>query len=188
MKLVMPAAKYLPAYVAALRQGWSMNNLRPEAAREELDAIEQDVTAFLAERADFAVVTRPVILPDGSAVKRVPQITRWMWDGDFCGLINFRWQPGTTALPPTCLGHIGYSIVPWRRRHGLATLALKLLLEELRDMRLEGLDHVEITTDPENIASQRVIEKNGGILIERFFRPPQFGSKEGLRYRIDLKS
>jgi len=35
-----------------------------------------------------------------------------MWDGEFCGQIAFRWQPGTEALPPHCLGHVGYSVVP----------------------------------------------------------------------------
>jgi predicted acetyltransferase len=43
---------------------------------------------------------------------------------------------------------------------------------------------VEITTDPDNIASLRVIEANGGIFIEHFIKPQQFGSKPGLRFRI----
>jgi predicted acetyltransferase len=38
-----------------------------------------------------------------------------MWDGDFAGAINLRWQPGTAELPPHCLGHIGYGVVPWKR-------------------------------------------------------------------------
>ena len=47
-----------------------------------------------------------------------------------------------------------------------------------------GLSYVEITTDPNNIASQRVIEANGGILVEHFIKPQQFGCKPGLRFRI----
>jgi predicted acetyltransferase len=47
-----------------------------------------------------------------------------------------------------------------------------------------GLSYVEITTDPDNIASRRVIEANGGILVEHFTKPPQFGCKPGLRFRI----
>jgi hypothetical protein len=35
--LVWPTEEYLPSYVDALRRGWSPDNLRPEAAREELD-------------------------------------------------------------------------------------------------------------------------------------------------------
>jgi len=45
---------------------------------------------------------------------------------------------------------------------------------------------VEITTDPDNIASQRVIDANGGILVEHFIKPQQFGCKPGLRFRITL--
>ena len=62
-------------------------------------------------------------------------------------------------------------------------MALRLLLPEAK---AEGLPFVEITTDPENIASQRVIQRNGGVLVERFTKPPQFGSVPGLRYRIAL--
>lgn len=32
-----------------------------------------------------------------------------------------------------------------------------------------------------------VILANGGVLIERFCKPEQYGSVEGLRYRIDLR-
>ena len=96
---------------------------------------------------------------------------------------RLRWQPGTHALPPHCLGHIGYAVVPWKQRRGYATRALALLLPQAR---AEGMSYVEITTDPENIASRRVIEANGGVLIERFVKPAQFGSTPGLRYRVTL--
>ena len=45
---------------------------------------------------------------------------------------------------------------------------------------------IEITTEPENLPSQRVIEAVGGELHEKFIQPPQFGSKPGLRYRVAL--
>ena len=90
---------------------------------------------------------------------------------------------GHADLPPHCLGHIGYAVVPWKQGKGHATNGLRLLLPEARSV---GLPYVEITTDPDNIASQRVIEANGGELVERFTKPPQFGSKPGLRYRIIL--
>jgi len=34
--------------------------------------------------------------------------------------------------------------------------------------------------------AQPVIEANGGVLVQRFVKPPQFGSRPGLRYRIGL--
>jgi predicted acetyltransferase len=151
------------------------------AADEELQRIQADPQEFLATMEDREAKGPLVRLPDGSQVKRIPGLRRWIWDEEFCGSISLRWQPGTTELPPHCLGHIGYAVVPWRQRQGLATQALRQLLPEAWSL---GLPFVEITTDPENIASQRVIEANNGVLIERFTKPLQFGSTPGLRYRI----
>jgi predicted acetyltransferase len=181
MRLVWPAAEYLPAYTHALEQGWSPDNLRPEAARDALERIALDPAQFVAEQVDRDAKGPPVTLPDGSSVRRLPGYVKWMWDGEFCGEIGFRWQPGTTELPPTCLGHIGYSVVPWKRRRGYATRALALLLP---DVRKEHLAWVELTTDVVNHASRRVIESNGGTVVERFFKAPSYGGAESLRYRI----
>jgi predicted acetyltransferase len=52
--------------------------------------------------------------------------------------------------------------------------------------RQDGLAFVEITTDMDNVASQRVITANGGVLVEEFVKPAAFGRKPGLRYRIHL--
>ena len=50
--------------------------------------------------------------------------------------------------------------------------------------RGEGLAYVVVTTEPGNMASQRVIEANGGVLVERYTRPVQFGGTPGLKYHI----
>jgi predicted acetyltransferase len=185
MELIWPCRLHLASYVSALQRGWSPDNVRGEvAAREELEQIAKDADAYLASLVDREAKGNPVTLPDGSRVPRLPGYRRWLWDGEFCGVISFRWQPGTTALPPHCLGHIGFAVVPWKRSRGYATLALRLLLPEAR---AEGLAFVELTTDPTNIASQRVIEANGGVLVERFIKPPQYGGTDGLRYRITLQ-
>jgi RimJ/RimL family protein N-acetyltransferase len=65
-------------------------------------------------------------------------------------------QPGTHELPPHCLGHIGFTVVPWKRRRGYATAALRLMLPEARAV---GLKFAELTTDPDNVASQRAISR-----------------------------
>jgi predicted acetyltransferase len=182
MQLVRPASEHLPSYVAALEQGWSADNERGIAAgREELFRIKADAAGFLASMENRDAKGPPVTLPDGSTAERLPGFRRWLWDGEFCGSIGLRWQPGTAALPPHCLGHIGYAVVPWKQRLGYGTLALRLMLPEAKAI---GLPYVELTTDPDNIASQRVIEANGGSLVERFIKPEQFGSKPGLRFRI----
>jgi predicted acetyltransferase len=182
MQLVRPGPEHLASYIAALERGWSADNERGvEASREELSRIHADAAAFLASMEDREAKGPPITLPDGSAAKRLPGFRRWLWDGEFCGSIGLRWQPGTTALPPYCLGHIGYAVVPWKQHLGYAKSALRLILPEAKAV---GLPYVEITTDPDNIASQRVIEANGGILVEHFIKPPQFGCKPGLRFRI----
>ena len=182
MQLVRPASQHLDSYVSALRRGWSADNMRgTAAAEEELRGIESDPAAFLASMEDREAKGPMVKLPDGTQVRRIPGFRRWMWDTEFCGSIGFRWQPCTTELPPHCLGHIGFSVVSWKQRQGIATQALRCLLPEAWAI---GLPFVEITTDPENVASQRVIVANGGVLFEEFVMPPQYGNRPGLRYRV----
>jgi len=185
LKLVWPCAECLPGYRAALERGWSPDNVRGKAAAdEELEKIAKDSAAFLSSLVDREAKGGPVTLPDGSKAARLPGYRRWLWDGEFCGSIGFRWQRGTEALPPYCLGHVGYAVVPWKQRLGYARAALRQLLP---DAKAEGLRYIEITTEPENIASRRVIEASGGVLVEHFTKPPQFGSTPGLRYRITLR-
>jgi len=182
MTLVWPAREHLGSYVAALEQGWSPDNIRGEVtAREELASIAADPDGFLASLVDVEATGRRITLPDGTSVPRLPGYRRWMWDGEFCGSIGFRWQRGTEALPPYCLGHIGYAVVPSKRGRGHATEALR---EVLQDVRARGLRYVDLTTTPDNVASQRVIEANGGVLVEEFIAPPSHGATLGLRYRI----
>jgi len=185
MNLVWPDAEYLSGYVDALQRGWSPDNLRPEAAQEQLARIGQDADRFLREQIDREAKGPPVILPDGSEISRLPGYAKWMWDGEFCGSINFRWQPGTPDLPPYCLGHIGYSVVPWKRRRGYATRALKLMLAEASK---EGLPYVEIVVDADNVASQKVVAANAGQLFEHFNKPAPYGGVPSLRYRIAFSS
>jgi predicted acetyltransferase len=186
MMLVWPSSEYLPGYIAALERGWSPDNLAGQAAvREELERIALDRDAFLASLVDKEGTGAPVTLLDGTTAPRLPGYRRWMWDGDFCGSIGFRWQLGTEALPPYCLGHIGYAVVPWKQGRGYATRALHDMLQEARTV---GLRWVDLTTDPDNVASQRVITANGGVLIEEFVTPRALGSTRKHRYRVHLQS
>jgi predicted acetyltransferase len=181
MQLQTPSLHYLPHYADALRRGWSPDNQRDEVRLEQLHEIENNPEAFAASLDDPEGKGPPIALPDGSVVKRLPGFQRWLWDGEFCGNIGFRWKPGTPELPPTCLGHIGYAVVPWKRGKGYATAALRLILPEAWSL---GLPYVEITTSPSNEPSQHVILANGGILIETFRTINAHGGAESLRFRI----
>jgi len=185
MILVRPARQHLDSYADALRRGWSPDNVRGLAAtEEELARIGHDPDAFVSSLVDREAKGARIVLDDGTTVPRLPGYTRWMWDGEFCGSINFRWQPGTEALPPHCLGHIGYGVVPWKRGRGYATAALQAILPEAAG---DGLRYVEIMTGADNDASRRVIEKNGGVFVEEFVTLPSLGSRRELRFRISLE-
>jgi len=185
VRLVKPSHDMLPQYIAALEAAWSPNTMRPEVAQEELALIAADADGFLGRQIDREAKGGPVEMPDGSKVARLPGYRLWISDGDFCGIVNLRWQPGTHELPAHVLGHIGYGVVPWKRRRGYATQALALML---REARREGLAEVVISTDPDNVASQRVIEANGGIDRETFTRPAEYGFSPGVRYRVATPS
>lgn len=57
-------------------------------------------------------------------------------------------------------GHIGYSVRPSARGRGHASRALGLGLDHAAAL---GLDRVLLTCQPDNVASQRTIERAGGV-------------------------
>jgi len=186
LQLIRPTIEALPSYRSALERGWSPDTTSDAAIDRELAAIENDPAAFIALTEDLEARGAPVILPDGSEVRRLPGFRRWLWDGDFAGSFSFRFDPEQgEALPPTCLGHIGYTVPAWKRGRGYATRGLALLLDEVRAFPLR---FVTVTTAQDNVASQGVIIANGGRLIDRFVTEKAHGAAEHLRWRIDLAS
>ena len=175
--LAEPQLPMLASYTSALQQGWSPSSSRDVSA-EQLAAIAAGPKPFLS---DLVSQDGTVAHSDGSSRPRLSRRLRWMWDGAFCGAINLRWQPGTEALPPDVSGHIGYGVVPWKRGHGLATRALRLMLREAGEV---GLTRVTLTTDPDNIPSQRVILANGGTFVGEGIEP---GGARKFRYQIALQ-
>lgn len=183
MELHKPSIDIIAAYVSALKRGWSPDNLRTEAAQEQIVAISENADSFISKLDDPTAEAGPVTLPDGSKVPRLPSIRRWIWDGEFCGHISLRWQPGTEDLPATCSGHVGYAVVPWRRGEGLASAALIAILPEAKAV---GLRYVTVTTSPDNPASIRVIEKAGGAKVRTYTAEKALGGHETIEYKISL--
>lgn len=180
MELVTPAPKYVGSYLHAVRGGWDWEEFYFGDAAPALVRAERSTSSLLeAFRGDGRGLVRHA---DGSMTPRLPSDFRFIWDGGFAGSINLRWQPGTHALPPTCLGHIGYGVVPRKRRRGLATAALKATLPLAW---AQGLEYVEIVTDPQNLASQSVIKAAGGVFIEEYELPDASGGGRAYRWRID---
>jgi len=182
--LVKPSLTHLPDYKNALERGWSPDNVRLDVtAREHLARIAEDASAFVDSLEDREGKGAPIKMPDGALAERLPGFTRWIWDGAFCGSIGLRWPRDLGPLPAHVLGHIGFAVAPWKRGGGRATAALRLMLEEARAV---GLPFVELTTLPDNIASQRVILANGGRYVKTFDKSPHYGGGRTFLYRIDL--
>lgn len=74
-------------------------------------------------------------------------------------------------------GHIGYGIIASTRGKGYASEMLKLALVEAKKL---GIEDALITCDSNNIGSQRVAEKNGGILEQKT-------EKDGCFYWIHIE-
>ena len=175
-RLVEPSLEALPGYAAALAGGWSPDTTQDVSA-EQLGAIRRDPTAFLAELTRQDGMFRQA---SGREVPRLPSRIFWLDDGEFCGVINLRFVAGSDLLPDYVSGHIGYAVVPWKRRRGYATRALGLILPVAREV---GLCRVEITCDEDNEPSRRVIERNGGVFVGT---RPVPGSPAKLVFHIDL--
>ncbi|NTU75414.1 MAG: GNAT family N-acetyltransferase, partial [Anaerolineaceae bacterium] len=78
-------------------------------------------------------------------------------------------------------GHIGYRIRPSARRSHYGTTLLAMTLVKAREL---GLQRVLVTCDDTNTGSYRIIESNGGILLDKLI-PPEHGILIR-RYWIDI--
>ena len=126
LQLLVPALTHLAGYVAALERGWSPDNVRAARLPPTRSSRASPRTASASSRASSTARRRAIRSRCRTARRPAAAgLSRWIWDGEFCGSIGFRWQRGTEALPPHCLGHIGYAVVPWKQNRGYATPALR---------------------------------------------------------------
>lgn len=184
MELITPTVEHLPSFIDALERGFAPGTVNPERVRQAaLERIALDPVLYVSQLTDPEANGPDIELPNGQVVRRLPGMSKWMWTDRFVGMINIRWQPGTDALPPHVLGHIGYAVAEWEQRKGYATSALAQMLDIARSI---GLTSVEITTTPDNVSSQKVILNNGGVLEYEGEAPEAQGGGPHLAYRIGL--
>ena len=104
-------------------------------------------------------------------------------DNKLVGIIDIR--KSLTDFLYNFGGNVGYSVLPSERRKGYAKEMLRLILPKCKEAQI---NRVLVTGDKENIASQRTIIANGGIL-ENEVQDKEHLGKSGIiqRYWISLK-
>jgi predicted acetyltransferase len=78
-------------------------------------------------------------------------------------------------------GHIGYRIRPSQRRKGYGNVILWLTLAKAKRL---GIRKILVACDDDNVASAKIIERNGGVLKDKCDRGEP--GKLTRRYWIDL--
>jgi predicted acetyltransferase len=97
-------------------------------------------------------------------------------DGKLVGIIDIRHK--LTDFLLNYGGQIGYSVAPNERRKGYAKQMLRLALHECKKL---NIDRVLLTCDKENIASQKTITANGGVLENEVEDIPHLGGSGVIR-------
>ena len=168
VRLIEPEPRYFPSYQEACGE----YRARRVADYAFTDAPEE----ALFEK--FRCYREGVNLKPG----RVPATYFWLVSGKrFLGEVCIRHELNDALRRRG--GHIGYGVRSscWNRGHGTRMLALAL--EEARKM---GLTRVLITCDDGNLASARVIEKNGGRLQDVIWNKADGKTVLTRRYWIGL--
>ncbi|HSW79141.1 MAG TPA: GNAT family N-acetyltransferase [Candidatus Babeliales bacterium] len=84
--------------------------------------------------------------------------------GTVVGMAQLRLVPSKSAeMPAGFESNVYYEVKPAYRNHGYATTALRLVKKEAKK---HGLTQLSLTADEDNIASRKVIEKDGGRQID----------------------
>ena len=97
----------------------------------------------------------------------VPHSTYWLIaDDEVVGVVNLRHELTANLLKEG--GHIGFGVRPSARNQGYATVLLKKTITKAVE---KGISAILVTCEKKNIASARVIQKNGGILDSEVFSP-----------------
>ncbi|GMU59176.1 MAG: hypothetical protein AMXMBFR34_09390 [Myxococcaceae bacterium] len=90
----------------------------------------------------------------------VPRIVRWLVAGPrYLGWVSIRLELNESLRRMG--GHVGYAIRPSERRKGYGMLAMQLAMPVVRHL---GITRALVTCDETNVASRKIIERNGGAL------------------------
>ena len=171
LTLVEPSA----ALTASYRQG-----------ALSMESAHLDPLPSLAWMLDHVPAARQRLDPRRSGCTGVYRFWMRLPDDAVAGTISLRLGRGRDL--ERYLGHVGYNVFPFARGRHFAERATRLLLPVARR---EGLSTLWITTNPENAASRRTLERLGASLIGTVVLPRDhplraFGDTHKCRYRLSL--
>ncbi|MDO8620433.1 MAG: GNAT family N-acetyltransferase [bacterium] len=152
MKLVLPGVEYEQSF----------REYQKELLVLGRSATEMDSERLFNESADFADFVMKLragaegrFLPEG----HVPHTRYWLVEGGkFIGGVDIRHRLTDHLLKSG--GHIGYAIRPSERGKGYGNKILELALPKAKEL---GIMSALVTCRKDNVASAKVIEKNGGV-------------------------
>ncbi len=132
---------------------------------------------FLTYIKDLEDLSMGIGLPEGY----VPITELWLVNdnNDILGTVILRHYLGEEDMEEG--GHIGYDISPKYRKMGYGTKILELILPIAKTY---NIDTVLLTCSDDNIGSQKIIEKNGGILKNTIISKDT--GEKLLQYSIEL--
>ena len=155
VRLVLPSIKYARAYLKAYKEFAKIGEITALGVHVQLNKLD-DFKIYLKRSRDNR---KGINLPKG----RVPSTTYWAMVGNrVVGRVDIRHKlnKGLRVIG----GHIGYTVVPTERQKGYGTQMLALALKHTKKL---GIKNVLVTCDDANTASKKIIESNGGKLINK---------------------
>lgn len=181
LRLVLPDSAYLSSYVEALREGFRFG-LHPQPNDKEIDEIEHDPTAHFLS---LNLQSGRWPYQAGLEVERsqFPFSYLWAVEGySFIGAATLHFSLNDFLEQQA--GNLGYAVRPSLQRRGYAKKICALQLDMMRQL---GLASVLVMAGEWNEGSWRVIEANGGRLVNKV---PSAFVKDSLqrRYCIELNS
>jgi predicted acetyltransferase len=152
LRLARPSLDLVASYLDFLREVGAHGERVWPARPEPTETPE----SFVARLLQWEASPEPPLLP---------QTTYWATMGEVVvGHIGLRHR--LNAELAELGGHIGYTVRPSYRRRGLAT---EMLRQVLRTETAREMGRVLLTCAPDNVASNRTIRANGGVLERTIF-------------------
>ena len=164
-ELISPNKEYLKGNIEYIKELFDIGELTKEEFDSKI-ALRQEADTFLSSL--------------NKIVDGVDVHVYWLIDkGKFIGTL--RLNKNLNKKLKTGGGNIGYVIRPSEYGKGYGTKILQLGIKKAKEL---GTEKILIDCREDNIASKKIIEKNGGIFLESKAREP--GSPDSLYYEIKI--